>query len=63
MPYLVVLTGLLGTKVAGRNLAIILEVAALNHRLREFGIHSAQNLNEGIIATMLSATSESTVDE
>jgi len=47
----------------GRNLAIILEVAALNHRLREFGIHSAQNLNEGIIATMLSATSESAVDE
>jgi len=47
----------------GRNLAIIIEVAALNHRLREFGIHSAQNLNKGIIATMLSATSGSKADE
>jgi len=47
----------------GRNLAIIVEVAALNHRLREFGIHSAKNLNEGIMATMLTATSGSKADE
>jgi len=36
----------------GRNMAIILEVAALNHRLREFGVHSARKLNDEIIATM-----------
>jgi HPr kinase/phosphorylase len=36
----------------GRSLAVILEVAALNHRLRELGIHSAENLNKNIIARM-----------
>ncbi len=46
----------------GRSMAIILEVAALNHRLREFGIDSARQLNEGIIATM-SAASQSTVHD
>lgn len=36
----------------GRNIAIILEVAALNHRLKEFGIHPAQALNERLLTMM-----------
>jgi HPr kinase/phosphorylase len=36
----------------GRNIAIILEVAALNHRLKEFGINPAEILNQRIIASM-----------
>ena len=36
----------------GRNLAIILEVAALNHRLKELGIHPAHQLNEKLINLM-----------
>lgn len=33
----------------GRNIAIIVEVAALNHRLKELGINPAQQLNERIL--------------
>ena len=33
----------------GRNIAIIIEVAALTHRLKELGINPAQNLNERIL--------------
>lgn len=36
----------------GRNIAIILEVAALNHRLKEFGINPAEVLNQRILASM-----------
>ncbi|MCC6696159.1 MAG: HPr(Ser) kinase/phosphatase [Candidatus Hydrogenedentes bacterium] len=36
----------------GRNLAIILEVAALNHRLKELGVHPAQKLNERLMTLM-----------
>ncbi|GMW03541.1 MAG: HPr kinase/phosphorylase [Candidatus Hydrogenedentota bacterium] len=36
----------------GRNIAIILEVAALNHRLKELGIHPAQELNEKLLKLM-----------
>jgi HPr kinase/phosphorylase len=36
----------------GRNIAIILEVAALNHRLKELGIHPAQELNEKLKSMM-----------
>ena len=36
----------------GRNIAIIVEVAALNHRLRELGLHPAEQLNKRIIAAM-----------
>ncbi|MFP6584065.1 MAG: HPr(Ser) kinase/phosphatase [Candidatus Hydrogenedentota bacterium] len=36
----------------GRNIAIILEVAALNHRLKELGINPAEVLNQRIIASM-----------
>jgi len=46
----------------GRSMAVIVEVAALNHRLREFGIHSAKQLDEGIIARM-AAASERAIDE
>ena len=34
----------------GRNLAIIIEVAALNHRLKELGINPAQQLNARILS-------------
>ncbi len=52
--------GILGVKVPyiripvrpGRNIAIIVEVAALNHRLKELGIHPAEILNSRIIASM-----------
>ncbi|MCD6288588.1 MAG: HPr(Ser) kinase/phosphatase [Candidatus Hydrogenedentes bacterium] len=40
----------------GRSMAIILEVAALNHRLQQFGVHSAENLNKSIIARMTAGT-------
>ena len=33
----------------GRNIAIIIEVAALNHRLKEMGINPAQQLNDRIL--------------
>lgn len=33
----------------GRNIAIIIEVAALNQRLKEMGIHTARQLNENIL--------------
>jgi len=36
----------------GRNIAIILEVAALNYRLKEFGVHPAHQLNERLISMM-----------
>ncbi len=36
----------------GRNIAVIMEVAALNHRLKELGIHPAQRLNERLITMM-----------
>lgn len=36
----------------GRNIAIIVEVAALNHRLRELGVHPAEELNKRIMASM-----------
>ena len=36
----------------GRNIAIIVEVAALNHRLRELGLHPADQLNKRILAAM-----------
>lgn len=36
----------------GRNIAVILEVAALNHRLKELGVHPAQRLNERLIKVM-----------
>ena len=36
----------------GRNIAIIVEVAALNHRLRELGLHPADELNKRILAAM-----------
>jgi len=36
----------------GRNIAIIAEVAALNHRLKELGIHPAQQLNERLLEMM-----------
>jgi len=51
---------LLGVKVPylripvrpGRNVAIIVEVAALNHRLKELGVHPAEDLNRRIIDAM-----------
>lgn len=39
----------------GRNIAIILEVAALNHRLKELGIHPAQELNQRLLTLMSDA--------
>jgi HPr kinase/phosphorylase len=36
----------------GRNIAIILEVAALNHRLKEMGVNPAQALNERLMTMM-----------
>lgn len=36
----------------GRNIAIILEVAALNHRLKELGVHTAQTLNLKLLHLM-----------
>ena len=36
----------------GRNIAIILEVAALNHRLKELGVHPAQQLNQRLMDLM-----------
>jgi HPr kinase/phosphorylase len=39
----------------GRNIAIIIEVAALNHRLKEFGVHPAQELNKKLMNLMNSA--------
>lgn len=36
----------------GRNIAIIIEVAALNHRLKELGVHPAEMLNKRILAAM-----------
>ena len=36
----------------GRNIAIILEVAALNHRLKEMGYHPAKMLNDRLIENM-----------
>jgi HPr kinase/phosphorylase len=36
----------------GRNIAIIVEVAALNHRLKELGIHPAEMLNQRILEAM-----------
>lgn len=40
----------------GRNIAVILEVAALNHRLKELGIHPAQRLNQKLIDIMTDNT-------
>lgn len=36
----------------GRNIAIIIEVAALNHRLKELGVHPAQQLNQKLLNLM-----------
>ncbi|HOF40842.1 MAG TPA: HPr kinase/phosphorylase, partial [Candidatus Hydrogenedentes bacterium] len=36
----------------GRNIAIIVEVAALNHRLKELGVHPAQQLNQRLLSLM-----------
>lgn len=36
----------------GRNIAIIIEVAALNHRLKELGVHPAQQLNAKLMSMM-----------
>lgn len=36
----------------GRNIAVIVEVAALNHRMKELGLHPAEQLNERILAAM-----------
>ncbi len=36
----------------GRNIAIIVEVAALNHRLKEMGINPAEQLNRRILSLM-----------
>ena len=36
----------------GRNIAVILEVAALNHRLKELGVHPALELNQRLINMM-----------
>jgi HPr kinase/phosphorylase len=36
----------------GRNIAIIVEVAALNHRLKELGVHPAQQLNQRLMKLM-----------
>jgi len=36
----------------GRNIAIILEVAALNHRLKELGVNPAEILNQRILDHM-----------
>lgn len=36
----------------GRNIAIIIEVAALNHRLKELGIRPAEQLNEKLMRLM-----------
>jgi HPr kinase/phosphorylase len=36
----------------GRNISVILEVAALTHRLKELGVHPAQRLNERLIRMM-----------
>ena len=36
----------------GRNIAIIVEIAALNHRLKELGVHPAELLNQRILAAM-----------
>jgi len=36
----------------GRNIAIIIEVAALNHRLKELGTHPAEQFNARIMNVM-----------
>ncbi len=36
----------------GRNIAIIIEVAALNHRLKELGVHPAAEFNKRLITLM-----------
>ena len=36
----------------GRNLAIIIEVAALNHRLKELGVNPAERFNERVLNIM-----------
>ncbi|MBI4559907.1 MAG: HPr(Ser) kinase/phosphatase [Candidatus Hydrogenedentes bacterium] len=36
----------------GRNIAIIIEVAALNHRLKELGVHPALELNQRLLRFM-----------
>ncbi len=38
----------------GRNLSVIVEVAALNHRLKEMGVHSAEVLNNRLLQLMQS---------
>lgn len=39
----------------GRNVAVLLEVAALNERLKQEGVYSAQDLNKKLIAKMAEA--------
>lgn len=39
----------------GRNIAIIMEVAALNHRLKDMGIHSAKLLDEQLLSALQGA--------
>jgi len=43
----------------GRNVAVLLEVAALNQRLKQEGIYSAQNLNKKLIQRMTPAPKRS----
>lgn len=40
----------------GRNIAVIVEVAALNHRSKELGIHPAEMLNQRILNMMTNET-------
>jgi HPr kinase/phosphorylase len=40
----------------GRNIAIIIEVASLNHRLKELGVHPAMQFNERLIEIMSANT-------
>ena len=39
----------------GRNLAIILEIAAMNHRQKKMGYNTAKELEESIMASILAA--------
>jgi HPr kinase/phosphorylase len=41
----------------GRNVAVLLEVAALNERLKQEGVYSAKELNDKLIAKMAEAKS------
>ncbi|MCE9519970.1 MAG: HPr(Ser) kinase/phosphatase, partial [Verrucomicrobia bacterium] len=38
--------------VAGRDVASLIEIAALNHKLRSFGYHSAVEFNQRLLKKM-----------